>query len=228
MLDILCIGAHPDDVEIGMGGSILNFKSDGFTVGILDITDGEPTPVGSHEKRIQESIRAKELLSIDERVTLDLPNRYLKDSPEGRIKIAEVIRLFKPRILFIPYWIDAHPDHIEASLLSDAARFTAKLTRTEMKGEPFYPQKVFYFFCTHLKMQVKPSFIIDISTYIDKKMEAILSYKSQFYEQGRENKAVQRVRDMGRHWGMLIGREYGEPFLSKEELGFETLRGLIV
>lgn len=228
MLDILCIGAHPDDVEIGMGGAILNFKSDGYSVGILDVTDGEPTPVGSHEKRIEESIRAKELLSVDERITLDLPNRYLKDTPEGRMKIAEVIRHFKPRILFAPYWMDAHPDHVEASILSEAARFTAKLTRTEMKGEPFYPQKVFYYFCTHLKFQIKPSFIIDISHHIDKKIEAVLSYKSQFHEQRREERVKQRLRDMGRYWGMLIGREYGEPFLCKEEIGLEGLKGVII
>ncbi len=227
MLDILCIGAHPDDVEIGMGGAILNFKSDGYRVGILDITDGEPTPVGSHEKRIEESIKAKELLSVDERITLDLPNRYLKDTPEGRIKIAEVIRNFKPKILFAPYWIDAHPDHVEASILSDAARFTAKLTRTEMKGEPFYPQKVFYYFCTHLKININPSFIIDISPYIAQKVDVVLSYKSQFHEQRREDKVKQRLKDMGIHWGMLIGREYGEPFLCKEEIGVESIRGII-
>lgn len=227
MLDILCIGAHPDDVEIGMGGAILNFKSDGFRVGILDITDGEPTPAGSHEKRIEESIRAKELLSVDERVTLDLPNRYLKDTPEGRRKIAEVIRYFKPGIIFAPYWVDAHPDHTEASILSEAARFTAKLTKTEMKGEPFYPKKIFYYFCTHLKMQIKPSFIIDISLYLDKKVEAVLCYKSQFYEQGREMMVMERIGDMGKWWGMLIGRRYGEPFLCKEEIGLAGIRGLI-
>jgi len=228
MLDILCIGAHPDDVEIGMGGAILNFKADGLSVGILDITDGEPTPVGSHEKRIKESINAKEMLSLNERVTLDLPNRYLKDTPDGRIKIAEVIRSLKPQILFIPYWIDAHPDHVEASILSEAARFTAKLTRTEMKGEPFYPKKVFYYYCMHLKMQIKPSFIIDISPHIDKKIEGILCYRSQFHEQGREERVNQRVRDVGKYWGMLIGSEYGEPFLCKEEIGLESIKGIII
>lgn len=228
MLDILCIGAHPDDVEIGMGGAILNFKSDGFRVGILDITDGEPTPVGSHKKRIRESVKAKKLLAADERVTLDLPNRYLKDTPEGRAKVAEVIRYFKPRILFIPYWVDAHPDHVEASILSEAARFTAKLTRTEMKGEPCYPQKIFYYFCTHLKTQIKPSFIINISPYIEEKIKAVLCYKSQFHEQGREKKVMQRVRDWGRYWGILIGKEYGEPFLCREEIGLESIRQIAI
>jgi bacillithiol biosynthesis deacetylase BshB1 len=228
MLDILCIGAHPDDVEIGMGGAILNFKANGLKVGILDITDGEPTPVGSHEKRIKESINAKEALSLNERVTLDLPNRYLKDTPEGRIKIAEVIRNLKPQILFIPYWLDAHPDHVEASILSEAARFTAKLTRTEMSGEPFYPKKIFYYFCMHLKMHIKPSFVIDISPHIDKKIDAILCYKSQFLEQDRDKIVRQRVRDVGRYWGMLIGSEYGEPFLCKEEIGLKSIKEIIL
>ncbi|MEN3190246.1 MAG: PIG-L family deacetylase, partial [Atribacterota bacterium] len=115
MLNILTVGPHPDDVELGMGGSILKFTEAGHQVTIVDLTDGEPTPRGNPEIRKKESVKASRILGIEERITLDFPNRYLQDEIDARQELAEIIRKIQPDILFAPYWIDAHPDHIATS-----------------------------------------------------------------------------------------------------------------
>ncbi|MGB9553392.1 MAG: PIG-L family deacetylase, partial [bacterium] len=127
-MKILTIGAHPDDVEIGMGGTIAALKDKGHEVTILDLTDGEPTPTGSREVRLKESQEAAKILGVDRRITLDLPNRFLLDTIENRLKVAQVIREIKPEAIFLHYWTDAHPDHRAACQLCEAARFYAKLT----------------------------------------------------------------------------------------------------
>ena len=225
MLDVLAIGAHPDDVEIGMGGAIACFVAEGLKVGILDLTNGEPTPYGTPERRAAEAALAAQRLGVAVRETLDIPNRYVEDSVENRIKVAEVLRRLRPRILFAPYWEDAHPDHIAASRLVDAARFYAKLTKTDMKGEPFYPQKVFYYFCTHWRLHPKPSFILDVTAGFERKMAALEAYESQFV-QGRPDPAAifGGVRARAEYWGQLIGARYGEPFTCREEIGLRSLR----
>ncbi len=226
-LDILAVGAHPDDVEIGMGGTVAKLLEAGWRVGILDLTNGEPTPLGSVEKRLAESREAARILAVNERVTLDLPNRYLADTIEARTKVAEVIRRFRPDILFLPYWQDAHPDHVAASQLADAARFYAKLTKTEMRGEPFYPRRVFYFFCTHLRLHPDPSFIFDVGGAIDRKIAAVASYHSQFNEERANLGILERVRETAAYWGSLIRVSYGEPFACKETIGLNGLRELV-
>jgi len=128
MAELLVIGAHPDDVEIGMGGAIATFVHEGHGITILDLTDGEPTPMGSPEARRAESEAAARTLGVGRRITLPLPNRYLMDTVENRIAVAEVVREVRPEVVFLPYGIDAHPDHIAAERLGEAARFYAKLT----------------------------------------------------------------------------------------------------
>lgn len=142
-ITILAISPHPDDVEGGMGGSIIKFLKLGHEVHIVDLTDGEPTPHGTPEIRREECKKATDLLGLTNRTTLDLPNRYLFDNVESRKKVAEVIRVVKPDILFLPYWEDAHPDHIQTTQIGEAARFYAKLTKTDLAGEPWYPGRLF-------------------------------------------------------------------------------------
>ena len=120
LLDILVIAPHPDDGELGMGGAIVKFKARGQSVGILDLTDGEPTPHGSPEMRARETMAATEILGLDWRENLGLPNRSLEATLEARRRLAEVIRRVRPRWLFAPYWIDAHPDHVAATQLVEA------------------------------------------------------------------------------------------------------------
>src|SRR3954466_5993593 len=135
MLDILVIPPHPADAELGMGGAILKFKKQGRRVGILDLTSGEPTPHGSPEIRKRETAAATAILRIDWRENLGLPNRSLEAAIENRAKLAGVIRQQRPRWLFAPDWVDAHPDHIAATELVDAARFWSKHPATDMPAK---------------------------------------------------------------------------------------------
>lgn len=224
MLDILAIGAHPDDVEIGMGASLIKLKQEGFKTGILDLTDGEPTPFGTPEKRKKEREKAAKKLNLDFRQTLDLPNRYLQDTVESREKVAAVLRETKPRLLFFPHWEDAHPDHKAAADICEAARFYGKLTKTKIKGEPYYPLKVFYYFASHLRTRESPSFIIDISDVFDQKVELIKCYESQFLENEKNQAIFDTIQHRAQYWGGRIRVKYGEPFLSKEELGLKSFK----
>ena len=143
MLDILVVSPHPDDAELGMGGAILKFRAEGLAVGVLDLTDGEPTPFGSPQIRRQETAEATRVLGIHWRENLGLPNRSLEATLEARAQLAAVFRRTQPRWIFAPYWIDAHPDHVAATELIEAARFWAKLTKTELPGRPHYPERIF-------------------------------------------------------------------------------------
>ncbi|MHB1033329.1 MAG: bacillithiol biosynthesis deacetylase BshB1 [Pirellulales bacterium] len=229
MLDILVVAPHPDDAELGMGGSILKLQAEGFKVGILDLTDGEPTPFGSVETRARETAAATKILGIDWRENLGLPNRSLEPTLEARRKLAVVFRRVRPRWLFIPYWVDAHPDHVAATSLAEAARFWSKLTKTDMPGEPFYPERILYYFCTHLRLAVPPAFVLDISDHWPEKRAAMECYHSQLIE-GRPTDVpslVERLHDVAAYWGWSIGKRYGEPFASREPLGLGSLRDLL-
>jgi N-acetylglucosamine malate deacetylase 1 len=227
MADILVIAAHPDDVEIGMGGTIGTLVQQGHGVTLLDLTNGEPTPMGTPERRRAESEAAARVLGVARRITLPLPNRYLMDTVDNRITVAECIREVRPEILFIPYWVDAHPDHLAAERLAEAARFYAKLTKTEMRGDPHYPGRVFHFFCTHYRLHVAPAFIVDITDQIERKMEAVACYRSQFNEERGNLAILDSIRAVARYWGTRIRRGYGEPFASREEIGLRDLRDVL-
>jgi bacillithiol biosynthesis deacetylase BshB1 len=221
-MNILALGPHPDDVEIGMGGTALVLRAAGHRVTFCDLTNGEPTPIGTPERRAREARAAAELLGVA-RVTLDFPNRYLEDTTPARNRVAEVIRAERPDLLFVPYWEDAHPDHVAAAALSEAARFYAKLTKTSIAGEPFYPRRVVHFLSTHYRLHVRPSFIIDITPHIDAKMAAVAAYASQFGPERGNADLLDEIRKWNAYFGSLIGTPYGEPFVSREEIG---LRGL--
>ncbi len=182
MLDALVVSPHPDDAELGMGGAILKFRAEGLAVGVLDLTDGEPTPFGSPEIRRQETAEATQILGISWRENLGLPNRSLEPTLAARRLLATVFRQQRPRWIFAPYWLDAHPDHLAATQLVEAARFWSKLTKTDMPGEPFYPERIFYYYCFHLRIIPQPAFVLDISEYWEQKRAAIECYRSQFIE----------------------------------------------
>lgn len=227
-LDVLAIAPHPDDAELGMGGALLRLKSEGLRVGVLDLTNGEPTPHGSVELRAEETAAATAILDLDWRENLGLPNRQLEATLEARAQLAGVIRTLRPRWLFAPYWIDAHPDHTAATELVEAARFWAKLTKTEMAGEPFHPERIFYYYCVHLKMVAQPAFVLDISQQWEQKLASLRCYQSQFIT-GRPTESptfLDQLRDEAAFWGKSIGTHYGEPFASREPLGVSSFASL--
>ncbi len=228
-LDFLVIAPHPDDAELGMGGTIVKMLAQNMRVGILDLTSGEPTPHGSESLRKSETDKATDILGVTWRGNAGLLNRRLEPTLEARAIIAGFIRTLRPRWLFAPYWEDAHPDHVAATQLVEAARFWAKLSKTDMPGKPHHPERLYYYYCIHLRLAIQPSFIIDISDQWDTKLRSILAYESQFVT-GRDQTPptlVDRFRDDAAYWGRIINRKYGEPFATKEPLALESLRDLV-
>jgi bacillithiol biosynthesis deacetylase BshB1 len=229
MLDVLVIAPHPDDAELGMAGAILKFIAEGRRVGVLDLTSGEPTPHGSLEIRTRETAAATKILGLEWRENLGLPNRSLEPTLEARATLAGVIRQQKPQWLFAPYWIDAHPDHVAATALIEAARFWAKLTKTDLPGEPHYPQRIYNYFCIHLRQAVQPAFVLDISEFWEQKLASIRAYESQFVT-GRSAGPptfLDQFRDEHSYWGRMIGVSYGEPFTCREPLGMRSMAELV-
>jgi N-acetylglucosamine malate deacetylase 1 len=229
VLDILVVAPHPDDAELGMAGAIMRARDEGLRVGILDLTSGEPTPHGSPEIRARETAAATEVLGIDWRENLGLTNRRLEHTLEARARLAEVFRRVRPRLIFAPYWVDSHPDHVAATDLIEAARFWSKLTKTDLAGEPFFPTRILYYHCMHLRLVTPPAFVLDISPYWQRKRASIECYHSQFLA-GREGQTpsfVDRLRDQAAFWGWSIGVEYAEPFASREPVGLASLRDLV-
>jgi bacillithiol biosynthesis deacetylase BshB1 len=227
-LDYLVIAPHPDDAELAMGGSILLLQAQGATVGVLDLTDGEPTPHGSTEIRRRETEAATAVLGLAWRGNLGLTNRRLEADLDARAKLAGMIRQLKPRLLFAPYWEDAHPDHVAASTLVEAARFWAKLTKTDLPGEPHHPQRIVYYFSVHLRLHHRASFVLDVTAHLETKLKALACYRSQFID-GRPTTPptlLDDLRDRARYWGWTIGAGYGEPFVTREEVGLRGLRDL--
>ena len=228
-LDVLVVAPHPDDAEIGVGGTLVRCRTQGLKTGVLDLTSGEPTPHGSLEIRARETAAATALLQLDWRENLNLPNRSLEPSLEARRALAGVFRTVRPKIIFAPYWEDVHPDHIAASQLADAARFWSKLTKSDIPGEPYWPIKLYYYFSVHLRIHHRPSFVVDISDQIEPKLRAIAAYESQFIA-GRSQQTptpLDDIRDRARYWGWSIGARYGEPFVSREEIGVKGLTDLL-
>lgn len=219
-LDILVVAPHPDDAEISVGGTICRSRREGMRVGVVELTNGEPTPHGSAETRAAETETATRVMDLSWRHNLALPNRKLESNLVARRALAEVFRLTRPQIILAPYWEDAHPDHVAASALADAARFWSKLSRTDMAGERFHPPQIYYYWSIHLRIHPKPAFVIDISDTIDDKMEAVRAYKSQVIEGRPETHPTltDDVRDRARYWGWTIGTAYAEPFGSREEI----------
>lgn len=223
----LVVSPHPDDAELGLAGIILKLKAQAHKVFIVDLTSGEPTPYGDREKREKETLKANKLLGLDGRVNLGLPNRYLLDNKEARLLLAEQIRLLKPDIIFVPYFQDAHPDHISAAKISEAARFYAKYTKLKLRGEPHYPFYLFYYFCIHLRTLPSFTFLVDVSEEFKKKMEILKCYRSQFWDNPHNRFVFEYIEVQARFLGSLIRSKYAEAIFCKEAIKIKDLSLLL-
>ena len=223
----LIVAPHPDDAELGIGGSIIKLKEDGHRVFMVDLTDGEPTPFGTKEKRAEETKRATKIVKADKRVNLGLTNRYLADTKEARLRLAEQIRLARPDVLLAPYHEDAHPDHIAASRIIEGARFYAKYTKTSLKGEPHYTYYLFYYFCAHLRVLPRISFLVDISDQFKRKMKAVACYRSQFSDNPKGRFVPDYVETQNRYLGRLIHARYAEALYCREAIKVDDMAGLL-
>lgn len=223
----MIIAAHPDDAEIGMGGTIAALVKAKKKLVLVDLSDGEPTPFGTPSIRARESAQAAKILGLKTRLNLNMKNRAIFDSLENRNILASVIREYRPNILFLPYGQDAHPDHIQASKLGLAARFYSKFVKSSLPFLPHYPRKVFYYFCTHMRIRFQPAFLFNISGQIDQKMRAILAYKSQFAKNPLNRSFIPKIRQENAYWGTQIGCEFAEPFACDENVAFQSVEALL-
>jgi len=229
-LDALVVAPHPDDAELGMAGTIVSMVHEGRRVGILELTSGEPTPLGSVARRREETDAATNLLGIAWRGNLDLPNRSLEPTLANRRKLAEQFRLLRPSLIFAPFWEDAHPDHLAATELVEAAKFWAKLGKTDMTGTPFHPARILYYFSVHLRIVERPSLVVDISGLEDRKRAILEAYRSQLVDNQPpgEPGVIDRVLERNRYWGIMAGVNSAEPFASREPVGLKSLRDFVL
>jgi bacillithiol biosynthesis deacetylase BshB1 len=218
--DVLAIAAHRDDVEQTCGGTLLRLKSRGLRTAILDLTQGEAGTRGSAEERSQEAAEAARLLGVSWRQALDLPDGAVENTLENRIKIVRVLRQARPRVVILPYWQARHPDHAAVAALGYEACFLSGLARVETASTPHRPFKIVY---ASLYADVRPSFIVDITPFIEQRHQALMAYRSQYANQaaGRglfvpEEEIRERTLAEARHYGLLAGVRYGEPFVQKE------------
>jgi bacillithiol biosynthesis deacetylase BshB1 len=218
--DVLAIAAHRDDVEQTCGGTLLRMASRGLRTAILDLTQGEAGSRGSAEERGQEAAEAARILGVSWRQALDLPDGALENTLENRIKIARVLRELQPRVVILPYWQARHPDHATVATLGYEACFLSGLKKIDTGLAPHRPFKIVY---ASLYADVRPSFIVDITPFIEQRYQALMAYRSQYANQAAgsalfvpEEEIRERTFAEARHYGLLAGVRYGEPFVQKE------------
>ncbi|MGD0859472.1 MAG: bacillithiol biosynthesis deacetylase BshB1 [Terracidiphilus sp.] len=234
--DVLAIAAHRDDVEQTCGGTLLRMASRGLRTAILDLTQGEAGTRGTAEERAEEAAQAARLLGVAWRQALDLPDGAVENTLENRLKIVRILRLLRPRVVILPYWQARHPDHAITAALGYGACFLSGLAKapavrpaapaalTEKEpveiGSPHRPFKIVY---ASLYADVRPSFIVDITPFIEQRHAALMAYRSQYVNQPAgsvlfvpEEEIRERTFAEARHYGLLAGVRYGEPFVQKE------------
>ena len=217
---IAVFGPHPDDQELGMGGTIARLAAAGHQVTLVDMTTGEPTPFGSPEIRSQEAAAAAKILGAT-RLQLPLTNREVVNDLASRAIVAGAIRMLKPHVLFAPHPEDAHPDHVAACAVIEAARFAAKFTKCDLPGDPWHAPHLFHFYSIHLRSVPQPSIIADTTGFGQTKRRAVLAYASQFIANEKNRKVPEWLDAAGIYFGSRIGTESGEPFFSRECVAFD-------
>jgi len=223
-LDVLAIAAHPDDVELTCGGTLIKMAARGYKTGILDLTRGEMGTRGTVETRHKEAQAAAKILGVLLRDNVGLPDAGLSATQEQKLAVAVHIRRLRPHTVILPYWEGRHPDHYTAGKLGYEACFLAGLKQLPIDGEPFRPFKVMY---TTFDHPMRPTFVVDITKEFTRRQKAALTFRSQF----RPSKKVlsnmkkvyvpldeldRRVETLSRYYGNMIGVEYGEAFFVKE------------
>jgi bacillithiol biosynthesis deacetylase BshB1 len=218
--DVLAIAAHRDDVEQTCGGTLLRMAARGLHPAILDLTRGEAGTRGTAEDRAREADEAARILGVGWRQALDLPDGAVENSLENRLKIVRVLRQLRPRVVILPYWQARHPDHAIVAPLGYEACFLSGLAKVETDAKPYRPYKIVY---ASLYADVRPSFIVDISPFIEQRHSALMAYQSQYANQAAgsalfvaEEEIRERTFAEARHYGLLGGVKYGEPFVQKE------------
>jgi bacillithiol biosynthesis deacetylase BshB1 len=218
--EVLAIAAHRDDVEQTCGGTLIRMAVRGLRTAILDLTQGEAGTRGTAEERAAEAADAARLLGVSWRQALDLPDGAVQNTLENRIKIVRVLREVRPRVVILPYGQARHPDHATVAPLGYEACFLSGLAKVDTGTPPHRPFKIVY---ASLYADVRPSFIVDITPFIEQRHAALMAYRSQYANQASggglfvpEEEIRERTFAEARHYGLLAGVKYGEPFVQKE------------
>lgn len=224
-LDILAIGAHPDDVELCMGGTLIKLAAMGYRTGVADMTRGELGTRGTPEIRAEEAAEAGRRLKLAARENLGLADGHVLDSEPARVAVVRVIRKYRPKVVFTHYWEDPHPDHAHTSRVVTEAAHLAGLVKFDADAGlgRHRPNTVAYFLFSH---KVAPSFVVDISDYAARKLEAIKAYKSQFFDPSSAEPEtmlsaesfLRRIEARQRYYGAIIDVEHGEAFYVRQAL----------
>ncbi len=236
-LDILAIVAHPDDVELSFGGTLLVHEKKGFKTGVLDLTKGELGTRGTPEIRAKEAVDAAKILKLSARENLGLADGFFENSKENQLKVAAQIRRFRPKIVIANAMYDRHPDHTRAAQLVETACFIAglKAVETEWEGtnqEAYRPEKLY--FCIQSTAH-EPDILVDISDVMDERRAAINAFKSQFHNPDSKEPEtfisskgfMTMLESRTREWGHRIGVEHAEGFQVKHFLGVKSLFDLV-
>lgn len=224
--DILAFGAHPDDVEICCGGTVAKLTRQGYRAAVVTLTSAELGTRGDSQTRAREFAEAARILGVEHHQMLDIPDGQVNPAQENRLKVVEVIRQLRPRVVFAHHAVARHPDHRNGHTLIRDAVFLAGLSRVETASLPWRPYKIVYY---AERYEVAPSFIVDISETYEQKMNAIRAYHSQFYSAEMEKYGTQQttISQPGfldhivlraHQYGIYIGVRYAEPFVVLEPL----------
>ena len=223
---VLAFGAHPDDVELGCGGTLYKLKKFGYGTAIVDLTEGELSSRGTVEERYRESARAAEILRADIRRNLKIPDGNIALNMTNREKIIRLVRELKPALVFAPFSDDRHPDHIHASQLITEGCFYAGLKKVLPQIPHHRPFRIIYYMA---KYEFEPSFVVDISAEFAIKQKALQAYQSQFFNPDWPEEQtfvssrwfMESVEFRARHFGWMAGVKYGEPFWIREPLALD-------
>jgi bacillithiol biosynthesis deacetylase BshB1 len=218
--DILAIAAHRDDVEQTCGGTLLRMHSIGVSTAILDLTQGEAGTRGSADERADEAAAAARILGVAWRGALDIPDGRVENTFDNRLKIVDVLRRIRPRVVILPYWTGRHPDHYTTATLGYEACFLSGLAKIDTGVPPHRPFKIVY---ASLYADIRPTFVVDITPFIEDRHRALMAYHSQYANQPAgsglfvpEEEIRERTFAEARHYGILAGVRYAEPFVQKE------------
>ena len=225
-LDALAFGAHPDDVELCCGGTLVKLGAMGYKTGTITLTRAELGTNGNTEIRAREFTEAGKIMGLSITKSLDIPDGNVQVTEENKLKIIREIREYRPRIIFVHYWVARHPDHEYGSYLVRDAAYLAGLKKIDTGQKPHRPNKIIFY---ANRYEFNPSFIVDISEYHDKKIEAIRAYKSQFFTKQHDEKTgeityisrpefFESIITRAKQYGIYIGAQFGEPFLVREAL----------
>ena len=235
-LDVMVFAAHPDDAELAIGGTIARYTNSGFRVGIIDLTQGEMGTRGNAEIRQKEAFKAAKILKTSLRENLLIPDGDIEISKGNIRKVVVLMRRYKPKIVFAPFFNDRHPDHISASNLIKRAMFVSGLEKVktfdkEIVQQAYRPAKLFYYMQTYT---FEPSFIVDISDFFETKMESVWAYSTQFHDpESNEPETfisspefIDYIAARAKFYGFQIGKKFGEPFYCEEKIEL-NLNGML-